>query len=350
MKRQGVSSKGRRPTVESRRFLQRALGIACAGALLILLAGGLADAGQKLTIRFGSSFTEASHQHQVMKLFAERTKELTKGTVEVVIYPNGQMGNEREMVESVETGALELVQTGGSIQSITPEVGIFYLPYLYRDDAHFEKVWTLGHPIANEMARRIEAKGTVKVLGYAIYGLRDTITKSKAVRTLEDFKGLKIRVDDAPTSAPIVRALGGAPVPIAFNEVYQALQTGVVDGAENPANNMVNMKWYEVAKHVSLTAHLNTLAVSALNMGFWKKLTAEQQAAVMTAASEAYKLQAQSARTFRQNSLNELKSKGMTITDIPDKTPFANAVKSVQTDFVAKYGLQKEYQAILDTK
>jgi TRAP-type transport system periplasmic protein len=328
----------------------------CACALLGLFvlvatlpASALAQsaASNKVTIRFGTLWPTTRYDHRVVDGFATRVKELTRGSVEVVIYPASQMGTEREMTESVKMGALEMTSGGGGIQGFVPEVGLFYLPYMYRDFAHFEKVWTLGKsPVADKIAKLVEDKAGIKVLGYFLGGTRDTILRTRPINTLEDYRGLKIRADEAPTSSATFKALGASPVPIPYAEVYQALQTGVVDAAENPPNGLMGQKWYEVCKYVSLTDHQMVLHLEQMNLAFWKTLSPAHQKAIQQAMDEAVAQYAGYAKSERNNAIEQLKAKGMIVNEVKDKTPFARAVQGMHQEFVTKNKLEAEYKAI----
>ena len=304
--------------------------------------------GATISLRFGTIWPTNRFDHTVAETFANNVRERTNGEVEIVIHPASQLGNERELTESVKLGAVDMTSGGGAIQGFVPEVGIFYLPYLYKDYDQFERVWTLGkHPVADKIAQMVEDKAGIKVLGYFLGGTRDTILRNKPIRELADYRGVKIRVDDAPTSTATFQALGASPTPVPYNEVYQALQTGVGEAAENPPNGLLGQKWYEVAKYVSLTDHLMVLHLEQINLNSWKKLNGEQQKGVQAAMDEAVQEYNRLARTGRDNDIAELQKQGMEVNEIPDKSAFSKAVQGMHEEFVNKYGLQAEYDAIL---
>lgn len=323
----------------------------------ILLAGAaLAAAGpavaadaldQSYRVRFGTLWPVNRWDHTVMEHFAARSKELSKGHVDVQIFPNSQLGDERSMTESVKIGTLQMTSGGGSIQGFVPEVGLFYLGYIYRDYDHFARVWTLGKSeVADGIAALVEKKAGIKVLGYICGGARDIVLRSRPIQSIKDFRGLKIRADQAPTSTGVLKALGASPTPVPYSGVYQALQTGVVDAAENPPSGLIGQKWYEVTKYLSLTDHQFVLHVLQVNGAFWRGLPAEYQQALQTAAGEAVVEYNRNARENRTAEIAELHAKGLEVNEIADKTPFRQAAAAYNREFIAKLHLEPMAKAI----
>ena len=192
----------------------------------------------------------------------------------------------------------------------------------------------------------MEKKTGIKVLGYICGGARDIVLRNRPIRTVEDFKGLKIRADQAPTSTGVLKALGASPTPVPYSGVYQALQTGVVDAAENPPSGLLGQKWYEVTKYLSLTDHQFVLHLLQVNGAFWRGLPADYQQALQKAADEAVVEYNSNARQNRSAEIAELKAKGLEVNQIADKTPFIKAVADYNREFVAKLHLEALAEAI----
>jgi tripartite ATP-independent transporter DctP family solute receptor len=333
----------------SRRDFTRVIaGVGAAAVAGVAVPGREAAAAGVTTIRYGSIWPTTHFGFNVEQRFADRVAASTAGAVKIVVYPNSQLGTEREMTESVKIGALEMTTGGAAIQGYVPEVGLFYLPYMYRDFRHFQTAWTLGRsPVADTIARIVESKAGIKVLGYSLGGARDTALRNHPVEKLTDYRGVKIRVDDAPTSYATFKALGASPVPVPFNQVYTALQTGVIDAAENPPANVVSLKWYEQTKYLSLTDHLMVLNLEMVNLNFWNKLPREVRSGIQQAMVIQCQEFAREAFAARDASIRALKQAGMVVNEIRDKSEFVAAVESMNRDFAAKHGLEKEMKWIL---
>ncbi len=334
-------------------FSRRSLLALAAGAALVPTLGAAGPAiaadspNRNFNIRFGTLWPVNRWDHTVMEHFAARAKELTGGHVEIQIFPSSQLGDERSMTESVKIGALQMTSGGGAIQGSVPEVGLFYLGYFYHSYDHFTRVWTLGKSVvADTIAAAVERKTGIKVLGYICGGARDTVLRNRAIETVQDFKGLKIRADQAPTSTGVLKALGASPTPVPYSGVYQALQTGVVDAAENPPSGLLGQKWYEVSKYLSLTDHQFVLHLLQVNGAFWKGLPTDYQDTLQKAAAEAVVEYNHNARMNRNAEIAELKAKGLEVNKIDDKTPFIQAAAPYNREFIARLHLEPLAKAI----
>ncbi len=197
---------------------------------------------------------------QFEKLVAERTK----GRVKVEVYPGSQLGSERELFEALMMGTLEMgtISTSG-IASFTRESGVWDLPYIFRDSGHAYRV--MDGPIGKKVDEIALKKTGVRFIGYFENGWRHMTNKVRPINKPDDLKGLKIRTMTAPVMIETIRAFGASPVPIAWGEVYLALQQGVADGQENPHVNTYGAKLYEVQKYVSLTGHVYNPQVFCIN-------------------------------------------------------------------------------------
>ena len=209
------------------------------------------------------------------KYFGEEVGTLTKGTVKVEVYHNTQLGDAVANVQSVRNGTIGFTTVSASnLNQVVPAMDMYSLPFLFKNEAHFW--WFLAQPQAAELAKQLEDKG-IKIIGYIDSGSRNFFTQ-KPVRTPDDLKGQKIRVMASPVMVNTMKALGATGVPVAWAELYTALQTGVVDGAENNHPSVVAKKFYEVSKFYSLDEHMRIPDVIAMSMKLWSQLNARPAA------------------------------------------------------------------------
>src|SRR3954470_3811868 len=212
--------------------------------------------------------------------FGEQVGLLTKGAVKVEVYHNTQLGDAVANVQSIRNGTIGFTTVSASnVNQVVPAMDMYSLPFLFKNEAHFW--WFLAQPQAAEIAKQLEDKG-MKVLAYLDSGSRNFFTQ-KAVRTPDDLKGQKIRVMASPVMVKTMEAMGATGVPVAWAELYTALQTGVVDGAENNHPSVVAKKFYEVSKFYTLDEHMRIPDLLIVSTKFLNSLTPQQQAAVMQA-------------------------------------------------------------------
>lgn len=251
-------------------------------ALALILASGAAQAE---TLRFGYA-QNATPTVEAMQKFAELVEEKTGGEVTVQFFPDGQLGGEREMVEMVQGGALDMTKvSGGLLESFAPVYGVFPMPYLFDDQDHFYRVMddaAIMQPI-------YESTRDLGFLGLTYYnsGARNFYTVNKPVETVEDLKGLKIRVLQSPTAIRMTELLGATPVAMGQAEVYTSLQQGVLDGAENNEFALTIARHAEVAKHYSEDGHSRIPDILLIGTAAMDRLTEEQRTAVTEAAKES---------------------------------------------------------------
>src|SRR3954468_14675512 len=218
------------------------------------------------------------------KYFGEEVGLLTKGTVRVEVYHNTQLRDAVANVQSIRNGTIGFSTVSGShLNQVVPAMDMYSLPFLFQHEAHFW--WFLAPAQAAELAKPLEDKG-IKVLGYLDSGARNFFTQ-KAIRTPDDLKGQKIRVMASPVMVNTMKALGATGVPVAWAELYTALQTGVVDGAENNHPSVVAKKFYEVSKFYSLDEHMRIPDLLIVSMKLWNQLNDEQKSAVAEAGQRA---------------------------------------------------------------
>jgi tripartite ATP-independent transporter DctP family solute receptor len=280
------------------------------------------------------------------KYFGEEVGTLTKGAVKVEVYHNTQLGDAVANVQSLRNGTIGFTTVSASnLNQVLPAMDMYSLPFLFKNEAHFW--WFLAQPQAAELAKPLEDKG-IKIIGYIDSGSRNFFTQ-KPVRTPDDLKGQKIRVMASPVMVNTMKSLGATGVPVAWAELYTALQTGVVDGAENNHPSVVAKKFYEVSKFYSLDEHMRIPDVLAMSMKLWTQLKPDQQAAVLEAGART---QAYMRGAWKISEVKDLQALKSNFTEIitPDKAPFVKAVSGLVTDESKRLGVEKTVQFVLDTQ
>lgn len=256
---------------------------ACFVILGVLMAGGAAFAQDVLTLTIGHVVTEEGGEHLGSLKFAELLDEKSGGKIKLKIFPNGQVGQNREMVESLQAGALDMALPAlPGLGGFTDATQVFDLFYLFDDRAEAEKV--LDGPVGQDVAAAMEASG-VKIISWWSQGFRET-TANREIKKPEDLKGLKIRVMENPLHIEAWNMLGASAIPMAFSEVLTSLQQGVLDAQENPYQNIVHSGFYTVQKYIIETSHLYGPLPVAYSKVNWDKLTPEQQKIIMEAVEE----------------------------------------------------------------
>jgi len=246
------------------------------------------------------------------------------------IYPSGQLGSERELVELLQIGSLAMTKVSSSpLESFVPEMKIFSLPYVFRDKAHYERV--LASDIGKSLLLAPE-KVRLRGMGYYDAGSRSFYTTEKAIRTPADLKGLKIRVQKSETSVQMIAAMGGAATPISWGELYTALQQGVVDGAENNPPSLYLSRQYEVCKYYTLDEHTAVPDILLMSLHIWESLTPEQQGWLQQAVDDSVVYQRELWAKASNEALAAIEASGVEIIR-PDKAPFMAAVAGMKAKY-----------------
>jgi len=270
---------------------------------------------------------ESSHPvHTAMVHMAERLAELSHGTMEIQIFPNGQLGSEAQLIEQVQNGGLDMVKTStAALEQFVPDLAVFGLPYLFRDNAHF---WTvLNGPIGRQLLTAGESRG-MHGLCYYDSGSRSFYTSRTAIETPADIRGRKIRVVQSPMAMDLISTFGGAPTPIPWGDVYTALQQGMVDGAENNPPSFLSSRQYEVATHYTLDEHTSIPDMVIFSKERWDALTPQQRLWLDEAAADSVTFQRQLWQEKTAEALAALQQNGVTVVR-PDKAPFVAASASL---------------------
>lgn len=243
----------------------------------------------QLVLKLGHGLDIGHPVHKAMEFMKQRLEELSGGTVTVDIYPSSVLGSETLCIEQLQNGSLSMTKTSAAaMENFIPAMSVFGLPYVFRSSEHY---WNV---LNSEIGLGLLKKGEEKFLhGLCYYdaGSRNFYTKKDPIHTPDDLKGLKIRVQNSKTAIDMVKAMGGAPTPIAWGELYSALAQGTVDGAENNLPSFVSNKHYEVCKHFSLDGHTRIPDMLLISSKVWKKLSPQVQGWVQQAASDSSEFQ-----------------------------------------------------------
>ncbi len=312
---------------------------------LVFIAGILyscAEAEGSKTIRLGHGLDMSHSVHKAMVKMGEDLAQLSKGKLNLEIYPSQQLGTERQCLELLQIGSLDMTKVSvGVLENFAPKMKVLGLPFLFRDREHSFKI--LDGPLGQELLNGGE-KYWLKGLGYYDAGSRSFYTVDKPVNTPEDLIGQKIRVMESVTAMDMVSGLGGSPTPISWGELYTALQQGVVDGAENNPPSFYLSRHYEVAKFYTLDEHTVLPDVLLAGTHLWYELSEKEQGWLKQAVDNSVVYQRKLWLEAENEALKAVKKAGVQII-YPDKTLFADKIK----DSFDKYKEDPEfYQMIKD--
>ena len=288
--------------------------------------------------------------HSVHKAMVELGKDLEKrsgGKMKLQIYPSQQLGSERECLELLQIGSLDMTKVSvGVMENFAPKMKVFGVPFLFRDRQHSFDV--LDSAVGKEILDDGE-QYWLKGLAYYDAGSRSFYTKDKPINTPNDLKGLKVRVMESVTAINMVKALGGSATPISWGELYTSLQQGVVDGAENNPPSFYLSRHYEVCKYYSLDEHTVLPDVLVVGTQTWNTLTTQQQEWLQASVDKSVVYQRKLWLEAEEEALREVEKAGVTIIR-PDKTLFQNKVKSIYEDYKNDPVISSLINQILETK
>ena len=306
------------------------------GALSVLSMALASAAFAQTTMKISISIAQNSHQGVGIDAFAKEVERRTSGRYKVQTFYSGALGAERESIEATQLGTQELTLTStGPVPNFVPEVRILDVPFLFRDYAHARSV--LDGPIGQEMLVKFDAKG-LKALAWAENGFRHMTNSKRAINGPDDLKGLKMRTMENPVHIQAYKGFGINPTPMAFTEVFMALQQGTVDGQENPLSVITAAKFEQVQKHLSLTGHVYSPAVILMNKGKFDELSASDKQHFIDAAKEAVKANRGRVDQDEKTAVADLRSKGMQVIDVVDRSKYQAALAPVYTEFAKQFG------------
>lgn len=295
---------------------------------ILLISCGPQQQGKVLKLAHG---LDPSHPvHSAMVYMADRCNEISEGELRIDIYPSGQLGSEQQCVELLQIGSLAITKVSAAVmESFTVDFKVLGLPYVFRSKEHSFNV--LDGPIGDELLVSTEP---FWIRGLCFYdaGSRSFYTINQPINHPDDLQGLKIRVMKSITAMEMVKAQGGSPTPISWGELYTALQSGVVDGAENNPPSFYTSHHYEVCKYYSMNEHTMVPDVLILSQKVWKKLTDQERKWLQQAANESVAVQRKLWAESELESMRIVQEAGVTI-NYPDKEPFAEKVAELLNSY-----------------
>ena len=301
-------------------------------ALMTLLLVSCGAKQDVIVLRVGHSLDPSHTVHKAMLKMGERLQQLSGGTMAIELYPSGQLGSERELIELLQIGSLAMTKVSASpLEGFVPTMKLFNIPYLFRDQEHFFKV------LDSDTGRDILASlkpAQLLGLGYYDAGSRSFYTTKKPVVTPADLASVKIRVQESQAAMAMIRALGGNPTPISWGELYTALQQGVVDGAENNPPSFYLSRHYEVAPYYILDEHTSVPDVILISRYVWERLSEQQQAWLQQAVDESVDFQRAQWQLDTEAALVAVQEAGVQVISA-DKSQFQQQVSGLINELKA---------------
>ena len=308
--------------------------VAAAAALSSVSVVGSASAQQ--TIKLGYALAAQSHMGIAANAMAELLEKGSNGRFKLEQHPAGSLGGEREMVEGTQLGTIDVVMVStGPVGNFVPATLVLDIPFLFRDYAHARAV--LDGPIGQDILAKFPEKGMIG-LGWGELGFRHITTSKRAIDSPEEMKGLKIRTMENPIHLQAFRSLGALPTPMAWPEVFTALQQGTVDGQETPISAIVAAKFSQVQKHLSLTGHVYTPIIFIMARSTYDPLSAADKQLFKDVFKKGGDITRQEVEKIEQNGIAQLRAAGMEVTEGLDKAKFQEGMKSAYAEYSKQFG------------
>lgn len=320
--------------------------ILAVSALALTLPAAAQDA---IKLKLGHVAPTDEPYHQAAEKFAELVNKNTGGAVQIQIFPNSLLGGQRELLEGLQLGSVDITLTTAAVlSSFLPKTQVIELPFMFRDREHVYKV--VDGPLAKEIYDGDEKK-KMKVIDTWENGFRNITNNVRPIEKPEDMKGVKIRVMENKMYIEMFKALGANPTPMARGELFTGLQTKVIDGQENPLGQIYTSRFYEVQKYATLSGHTYSPEVVVFSLATWKKIPAKFQEEILKASAEARKFNRELSAKMDKEYVGKLKEKGMTVTALTAQqiVPFQEKMMPVWDLFADKIG-KDLIQKIKDTK
>jgi len=319
----------------SRQWTRR--GVLGVGAATLATAVLPRSARAATTLRWATVLPTNHPGVAMMERVAKQVREQTGGSVEIQTFPAGQLGSSRDLIEAASGGAIQIVDEGAAqFGQFVPQFSILEAPYLWRDDKQIRRV--LSSSLVDDMNAALVAKRSMRVVGSTYYGKRHVTSGSKAINTVDDFKGFKLRIPEVDTFRAMAEAWGARPTPLNIGELYLALSQGAVDGQENPLPTIQSNKFYEVQKYLVLTGHIITPRLIVVNEAVWQKLSAKERQALKSSLETHGAVQDSEILSQESKLADTFKAAGMTVIQ-PDVESFRKPVfASLPAKFESKWG------------
>jgi tripartite ATP-independent transporter DctP family solute receptor len=304
----------------------------CAGAsgISIIALGGPEARAEQVNLKVGHDSGIDFPYQAGAEFFKKEVEEKTQGRVKVDIFPNAQLGDEGTMVAGLKIGSVDAVFTSTApVSEFVQEIDILNLPFLFKDIDHSLRV--ANGPVGDALKAKIDPLVSGVVAGWGSIGERDMWNSKHPIKTLADLKGLKMRTQQSAIQKDTYAALGAQPTPMPFSELFTALQTGVVDGADNGPIDILSEKFYEVTKYLTLTQHFIVLVPMLVSDKALAKLTPEDKAVVLAAAKESTRVMSDEAKKQNEGAIDKLKGQGLEVFTLSDadRKAFVDAVQDV---------------------
>ncbi|HKO09887.1 MAG TPA: TRAP transporter substrate-binding protein [Alphaproteobacteria bacterium] len=322
-------------------FRRNALRLGAAALALTLLAAlpaGPAAAQEKMVFKDSDVHPPGYPTVVAVEEMGKKLAAATSGRLSIQIFPSMQLGGEKEAIEQAQVGAIQLARVSvGALGPVVDDLNVFNLPFLFRSVEHMRKV--IDGPIGQELLDRVTNNPNTHLIGlcWMDAGARSMYDTKRPIKSIEDMKGLKVRVMGNPMFVDMMNALGANGVPMGYDQVFSALQTGVVDGAENNPPSFVFDNHYQVAKHFTLTEHLIVPEILVFSRKTWDGLSKDDQALIAKLARAAQLEERTLWDAKEKDAFDKMTAAGIDVERIADKTPFQQAVKPVWDKYGAKY-------------
>ncbi|MEO8136158.1 MAG: TRAP transporter substrate-binding protein [Betaproteobacteria bacterium] len=289
------------------------------------------------TLKLAHTQSSTDSHHLAAVFFADEVKKRSNGAITVSVHPSGELGNDPATLEGVRLGTIDIGLTGNPFFTrFDKKLNALDLPFLFADYAHAYRV--VDGPIGSQLLTGLE-QNRMKGLAFWEIGFRHVTNSKRPIVTPKDLQGLKIRTTPNPAHVEAFKLLGANPTPMAFTELYLALETGTVDGQENPVGIIYSQRFNEVQKHLSLTGHAYTVSILAMNLDRFQKLPAAQQKILVDSARDAATYQRKLNRDIEGKALAELKAKGMAVVEKIDTSAFQAIVAQPTADtYIKEFG------------
>ncbi|MCW5750700.1 MAG: TRAP transporter substrate-binding protein DctP [Alphaproteobacteria bacterium] len=316
-----------------------------AAAISVSAAAGVANAQTSLKLGFATAAT--SPYGYAAGILAEEVKQKSGGRLNVEIFPASQLGGEREMIEGLQIGTLDLNFTSPApLGNFVPDVAVFEVPFLIRGFAHADAV--LDGAVGQGLIGKINGRNLVG-LAFGYLGPVHLVTNPRPITKPEDLRGLKIRTQENEIHLITFRTLGALPTPMAFPELFGALQQGAVDGMDNPSTTVRSGRFFQAAKHISLTGHRFIITPMLASPVTWGKLSPQDRQIVADAAKTAALALRKRVQELEEETIKALASEGMQVTKVADIDAFVQALKPAEAEFARRFG-RETLEAIRNTK
>jgi tripartite ATP-independent transporter DctP family solute receptor len=310
------------------------------GILAVVLSLAVASTAfaQQKTYRIGYLLSTNSQLGAGASAFADEVAKRTGGRIHIEQYPNSTLGGEVEMLDGLKLGSVDFAMiSGAALPNVLPEMGVFSIPFLFRDADHAHRV--LDSALGQAYLDKLREKGVVG-LAWGENGMRQLTNAKHPIRTPDDVKGLKLRLPQSEVMVAGFKALGAETAAIGFPQLFAALQTGQVDGEENPIATILSAKFSSVQKYLTLSSHVYDPAAILVSGESWKEFSEADRAILIAAAKAGAEASRHFAAEAQKNGVEELKKQGMEVVEQIDRAAFVAAMQSVRPEYEKKFGTE----------